>query len=166
MAWVALIDGVGLTLRWMVDENGRSVSVTGQRYLSMLRDCVWPDIRFGSSRRKYFWQQDGASSHVTKEVLDFVDQRFQHRVISSFIPWPPYSPDLSPLDFFFLWGWVESQVRRIKPATIPELQRAVEDIVGAVPEDFVRAAAANVRKRCEACLTASGGHFEYFLKSA
>ena len=166
MAWVALVDGVGLTVRWMTDESGRSVSVTADRYLSMIRDYVWPEVRHRSSRRHYWWQQDGATSHCTNLVLDFVGQKFRNRVISrrSPIPWPPYSPDLSPLDFF-LWGWAESHVRRIKPSSISELKTAVEEVIGSVPEDFVRAAAANVRKRCEACLTASGGHFEYFLKS-
>ena len=43
--------------------------------------------------------------------------------------------------------------------------RAVEDVIGSVPEEFVHSAAANLGKRCEACLMVEGGHFEHFLKS-
>ena len=35
--------------------------------------------------------------------------------------------------------------------------------IDTIPEEMVRAAAANVRKRCEACIEADSGHFEYFL---
>ena len=166
MAWVALVDGRALAVRWMVDERGRPTSVTSDRYLAMVRDSVWPEVRYASSRRKYWWQQDSATSHTTNNVLDFVKEKFRGRVISrrSEVPWPPYSPDMNPLDFF-LWGFVLDQVKRIKPTTIDELKIAVEGVVSTVPEEMVRAAAANLRKRCEACLAASGGHFEYFLKS-
>ena len=150
----------------MVDEEDRPVSVNAARYLAMLRDFVWPEIRHRSSRRHFWWQQDGASSHCTTAVLDFLHSKFGDRIISrrSAIPWPPYSPDMNMLDYF-VWGWAESQVRRMKPSTIPELKAAVEDVIGSVPEEFVQAAAGNIRKRCEACIMASGGHFEHFLKS-
>ena len=125
------------------------MSVTSNRYLAMVRNLVWPGVRYRSSRRSFWWQQDGATSHCTDVVLDFLHLKFGNRIISrrSEIPWPPYSPDLSPLDFF-LWGWAESQVRRIKPTTIDAFKTAVEDVIGSVPEEFVRSAAANVRKRC------------------
>ena len=166
MAWCGLVDGKALEVRWMVDADGRPASVTSERYLAMIREEVWPEVRFRSSRRLFWWQQDGATSHTANVVLDFVKEKFRGRVISrrSEIGWPPYSPDLNPLDYF-LWGYVESQVRRVKPATIDELKTAVEDVVRTVPEEMVRAAAANMRKRCRACLAASGGHFEYFLNS-
>ncbi|KAJ4433406.1 hypothetical protein ANN_15665 [Periplaneta americana] len=36
------------------------------------------------------------------------------------IRWPPRSPDLTPLDFFF-WGFIKDRVYATKPHTIPEL---------------------------------------------
>ena len=36
MAWVGLVNGKALEVQWMVDEEGRNVSVNGERYLSML----------------------------------------------------------------------------------------------------------------------------------
>ena len=111
--------------------------------------------------------QDGATSHTTNLNLNFLTEKFCGRVISRQAQerhfWPPYSPDLNPLDFC-IWGYVQDQVRRIQPESIAELQRAVEDVAGTIPEEMLRDAAQNVRKRAKACIEASGGHFKHFLK--
>lgn len=165
MAWVAVVDGRALEVRWMVDDAGRNVSVTGERYLNMWKNDVWPEIR-GIVRRNGYWgMQDGATSHTTADVMAFLNDKFRGRVISrkAEIEWPPYSPDLNVLDYFF-WSYAMIQVRRRKPATIDELKETVEDIARTVPEQMIRDAVGNIRKRCDACELAEGGHFESFLK--
>ena len=109
--------------------------------------------------------QDGATAHTTNDVLNFLGEKFRGRVISrrSEIEWPPYSPDLNPLDYFF-WSFALIQVRRQKPATIAELRAIVEDVAATAPEEMIRDAVENIKKRCEACQMAEGGHFESFLK--
>ena len=47
--------------------------------------------------------------------------------------------------------------------TIEKLMDAVVDIAETIPEEMLRNAAANARVRADACLRASGGHFEHFL---
>ena len=165
MAWVAIVDGKCLKVRWMVDEEGRNVSVTGDRYLSMIEEEVWPEVRRRAARNGYWWQQDGATSHTTNAILNFLLDKFRGRVISrrSEIVWPPYSPDLNVLDYFF-WSYAMIHVRRRKPATIEELKETVEDVAATIPEEMIRDAVANVRKRCRACIEADGDHFESFLK--
>ena len=163
MAWCGMVDGKMLAVRWMIDESGRPASVDSDRYQATIQQ-VWAEVRNRSSRRHFWWMQDGATSHVTNVNLNFLVEKFRGRVISrrSEQMWPPYSPCLNPLDFS-IWGYMQNQVRRIQPSTIEELMAAVEDVAATIPEEMVRAAAANVRKRCEACLEADGGHFEYFL---
>ena len=165
MAWCGMVDGRMLQVRWMVDEAGRPASVNGDRYQALLQE-VWPEVRFLSNLREYWAMQDGATSHTTAVNLAFLLDKFRGRVISrrSEHFWPPYSPDLNPLDFF-VWGYLEAQVKRIKPTSVEELRAAVEDVARTVPEEMIRDAAKNVIKRCKACIAASGGHFEYFLKS-
>ena len=109
--------------------------------------------------------QDEATSHTTNDVLNFLREKFQGCVISrwSEIGWPLYSPDLNPLDYFF-WSFAMIHVRRQKPATLDELKTIVEDVAATVQEDMIRAAVGNIRKRCQACEEAKGGHFESFLK--
>ena len=51
------------------------------------------------------YQQDGAPPHCSNVSLDFLNEYFpEDRLISrrTNTPWPAYSPDLSPADYF-LW---------------------------------------------------------------
>ena len=55
--------------------------------------------------------QDRATCHTKVENLKFLDEKFGGCVISNKTdtPWPPNSPDLYPLDFFF-WGYAMNHV--------------------------------------------------------
>ena len=163
MAWSALVDDSVLRIRWM-DEPHRPRTITAESYLSMLTDEVWPEVRYRVGRNGWWWMQDGASVHCTDEVLNFLNAKFQNRVISrrGENPWPPYSPDLNPLDFFF-WGYAMAEVFRQKPATIPELKQIVEDLAAELSGEIIANVMANFRRRCEACVRADGAAFEYFL---
>ena len=61
--------------------------------------------------------QDRATCHTKVENLKFLDEKFGGCVISNKTdtPWPPNSPDLYPLDFFF-GGYAMNHVYRIKPS--------------------------------------------------
>ena len=60
--------------------------------------------------------------------LDFVKTKFQGRFISRKTEhhWPPYSPDLAPMDVRF-WPASISEVIRCQPQTVDELKSVVED---------------------------------------
>ena len=165
MAWAALEDGWALEVRWMLDDAGCPASVNAERYLRMLSEDVWPEVRARAGQLRYWWQQDGATSHVTNDVFMFLTAKFRGRLIShrSDIGWPPYSPDLNPLDYFF-WGYAMMHVRRQKPTTIDELKAIVEDVAHTVPVEMICKSVAGIKKRCRACIQAEGGHFESFLK--
>ncbi len=53
-----------------------------------------------------FFQQEGARAHTRSTIIDFLGPFFGKRLIGlnsvSGVEWPPGSPDLSPLDFFFV----------------------------------------------------------------
>ena len=90
--------------------------------------------------------QDGATSHTTLEVIRFLLDMFHGRVISrwSEIIWPPYSPDLNVLDYFWLYTMMQVQLR--KPTTIKELKETLKDVAHTIPEEMVRDTVANIRK--------------------
>jgi len=58
-----------------------------------------------------FFQQDGAPPHWGSDVRQFLDATFPNRWTGRDgpTPWPPRSPDITPLDFF-LWGYVKDKV--------------------------------------------------------
>ena len=159
MAWAGLVDGKVLPIHWFEG------SVDAAAYLAMLQGLVWPAVRASATRKQYWFQQDGASVHCTKEVLAFLASKFGARVISrnSEHNWPPYSPDLSPLDFSF-WGQAMAHVVRCQPATIPELKQVVEDFASNFNTDTARRMARHTRYRAELCVSQAGGHFEHLIK--
>ena len=64
----------------------------------------------------------------------------------------------------FFWGYIQDQVCRIKPESIPELRRVVEDVAATIPLEILSVTAQKVLKRTQACLEASGSHLEHFVK--
>ena len=78
----------------------------------MLDDFLVPELeRRGIPLHRVWFQQDGAAPHTTRGVLAHLRELFPGKVISKGgdVPWPPRSPDLSPLDFF-LWGHLKGVV--------------------------------------------------------
>ena len=164
MVWAALVNNTILTLRWM-DDLDHPKRVTGESYLEMVRDSVWPEVRARAGRGQWWWQQDGAPAHATNACIEFLEQKFRGRVITrrGEFPWPPYSPDLNPLDYYF-WGFVNAEVWCRKPETIEELRQIVEEVAAMITGEVIQSVMANFRKRCEVCKAMEGGHFEYALE--
>ena len=69
--------------------------------------------------------------------------------------WPPYSSDLNTLVICHDAG----------PSKEPyEIKETFKGVAHMILEQMIREAVENVRKRCQACKAASGGHLEAFLK--
>jgi len=98
-----------------MDEAHGPPTVTGASYLAMVKE-VLPEVRGRASQRRCWWQQDGAGVHCTDAVINFLNAKFHGRVITrrGEHPWPPFSPDLSPLDYYF-WGFINAEVWRQNP---------------------------------------------------
>ena len=158
MAWVGIVDGRVLPITWFQG------SVTGLSYLEMLEKKVWPAVKSVATKKKYWFQQDGARVHTTKDCLAFLKDKFQGRVISNRLDffWPAKSPDLNPLDFYF-WGVAEARVREEKPKTIEELKAVVENFVGEICKETLWNVADNFIKRAKMCHQQDGGHFEHLM---
>ena len=102
MFWAGLVDRRMLTVQWMIDDAGGPVSVTAERYLAMIKEDVWPEVRPRAAQLRYWWQQDGARPHTTDEVIISLTEKFRRCVLSRRFEndWPASSPDLKPLDVF------------------------------------------------------------------
>jgi hypothetical protein len=84
------------------------------------------------------FQQDGAPLHWGSHVRRFFYATFPNRWIGRDgpTPWPPRSPDISPLDLF-LWGYVKDKVFSIPVPDITNLKARVTDAFATITEDML-----------------------------
>ena len=106
--------------------------------------------------------QDCATPHSANETIAFLRQKFG-RVLSLRMEneWSPHSPDLNPLDFFFLWGAWKNNVYKKHPRSEPELKAAVEDDVQTVTIKTCRNVIENFAIRVNACCVLGDVHIEH-----
>ncbi|GFU93603.1 putative transposable element [Trichonephila clavipes] len=113
--------------------DGHKVTVNGDRYRTMITNFFIPELNNHDVQELWF-QQDGATCHTARAIIDLLKDTFSDRLISRFGPvnWPPRSCDLTPLDYF-LGGYIKSLVYADKPQTLDHL------------EDNIRRVMANIR---------------------
>ena len=98
------ISARGIIRPIFIKESGAVVTVTKKRYVEVLKTFKSELQTFFSSLMSKFWfKQDGASSHTSNLSRDWLKENFGGRVISlkTDMEWAPFSPDLSPQIFFF-----------------------------------------------------------------
>ena len=102
----------------------------------------------------FIFQQDGAKSHTSGQTMDAV----QKLGISIIGPekWPPNSPDLNPLDYFF-WNEVEVHLKTKKFNNIAQLTQQIKESIKEIPLKMVQDSIDNFRSRVYACEENSGG---------
>jgi hypothetical protein len=102
-------------------------TVTSHVYLDRLEHFLVPQLDVNN----VIWQQDGAWPHYHRDVKRYLNQTFPGRWKGrgGYIPWPPRSPYLTPMDFSF-WGFVKDNVY-IPPMPV-DLQELRDRIVNAI----------------------------------
>jgi len=79
------------------------------------------------------FQQDGAPPHFAPTVRAYLDHTFLGRWIgrSGPLPWPPYSHDLKPCDFW-LWDMVKERVYSRKMLDINDLKDRIQTVISSI----------------------------------
>ena len=102
----------------------RTRTITTERYVTILELFVSTQLALEDRPGTDWFMQDRAQPHQTDKVFRFLHEYFGDTVIvldypkftNTGIAWLPYSPDLSPCDFF-LWGALKDIVYLNNPAT-------------------------------------------------
>ena len=92
------------------------MKVNAKSYRNHLKRQLFPAIKKVYLRDDWIFLQDGATSHTSNLVQNFLKETIPRRFITK-DKWPPKSPDTNPLDYYF-WSRVKSKVyegRFIKP---------------------------------------------------
>ena len=109
-------------------------TMNAERYLTMLRDEVWPIISAWDNIEDLIFMQDGASPHFAIVVREWLNAQIPGRRGSH--EWPARSPDLTPCDFF-LWSWLKEQVYSTKPRNLEEPKGRIHEVMTSIPQEFL-----------------------------
>lgn len=134
-------------------------TVTGASYLDMLQNHVIPQLQRKRKMSSVIFQHDGAPPHFSSGVRSFLSEKFpEDRVIGRGFgeAWPPRSPDLTPMDFWF-WGTLKARVyHNWKPTSLEELQAKIEHEIEHVTKQELENAISHLTFRLELIIENNG----------
>lgn len=140
-------------------------NLNGVMYVDFLQNIL-PGLLEGNpvQRAQMWWLQDGAPAHNYAPATACLNELFPGRWIGANGPsrWPPYSPDLNPVDWY-LWGKVKDLCYREAPTTREDMiQRILNAFATVTPQELTRMRQ-NYERRLRCVIQRDGGHIEPFL---
>ncbi|UYV76119.1 K02A2.6-like [Cordylochernes scorpioides] len=125
-----------------VRQRGIMGTMTAQRYVDDVLRPVTLSYLQGVPNALY--QQDNARPHtarISQQALQDVQM----------LPWPPYSPDLSPIEH--VWDIIGRRLHALpQPRSEDELWQMVEREWSAIPQDAIRTLIDSLPRRVAACI--------------
>jgi hypothetical protein len=105
-------------------------TITGDSCLDILEDYAFPQID-NIEREKgvsVIFQQAAAPPHYSLSVREALNNRFPGGWIgrNGSVLWPPRSPDIKPMDFFF-WSYLKNIVYAEKIRDMHHLKERIND---------------------------------------
>jgi len=140
-------------------------TVTADNYLQMLQEHVRPQLQRKRKLATCIFMQDGAPPHFATRVRNYLVHTFGDRVISRGCDrfWPPRSPDLNPLDFWF-WGWLKAKIyHHDKPQSLEQLQQMIMNVCNQITREEFAAGVFDIIRRLTAVIDCDGDHFEHLM---
>jgi hypothetical protein len=121
-----------------------------KEHLMKSAHMFWP-------RGLWHFQQDNDPKHTSRIVTDYLQRDL---CIKDYcIKWPPYSPDLNPIEN--LWADLKKRVEKRNPTKVEELKEAVEKEWAGTDEGLCRKLVASMPDRIARLLEYEGGPTGY-----
>jgi hypothetical protein len=128
-------------------------------YIQLLDKTILPALDSHYGPGNYLLQQDGAPCHTSKATQKFLSERLGSKGFWSKSMWPPYSPNLNPLDYH-VWTRVEVKACAKGHPNVKALKASVEREWAKISDDSLVSSVNKFRSRIERCIAAEGGIFE------
>ncbi len=128
-------------------------TLTAQKYCdNVLQPVVVPFVR----ENDVVLQQDNARPHVARLAMDYLTTN-NVEVMN----WPPYSPDLNPIEH--MWDNLDRRIRKRQnpPSNHQQLRQALLEEWENVTIPQVNRLITSMTKRVRSALAADGGHTRY-----
>lgn len=129
-------------------------NMTAQRYIQdVVETHVLPYLR---TLGNPLFQQDNARPHVARVTLDY----FGHNQID-LLPWPPRSPDLSPIEH--VWDIMGRRLQNLPnpPQTLAALCHEVQVAWDEIPQEEIDHLIRSMPRRVNECTAHRGGSTHY-----
>jgi transposase len=164
MVWGCFWDD-GRTNLYIMDRDFESKkhSYSAENYLEVLEGELEPTLR--SILKGYYFIQDNASIHTAKKVK----QWFIDHGVTTLTNWPPYSPDLNPIEH--IWWELKKKVFTMFPDIAIDksesehsrqrLESALQAAWDTIDKSNFDSLFRSMPDRIEACITAKGWHTKY-----
>jgi hypothetical protein len=128
-------------------------------YKRILADNLLPSARLHFSLappqvEQWHFLQDNDPKHTSGVVSEWL-----HNNGVSVIDFPPYSPDLNPIEN--LWAHMAREVEKHSCETMEALQDVVAAVWDKIDADYMRELVHSMPKRCQAVIDAQGWHTKY-----
>lgn len=141
-------------------------NLNGENFLNLLNTQIsdlLDDLPLGVINNMYF-QLDGAPVHNAAAVRTWLNERYFNHWIGRGgpIPYPPRSPDITPLDFF-LWGYVKNVVYSRPVDTRDVLIERIRQAFTNINRNVLLQVRNNIIRRAQTCLQVQGQNFEHLL---
>ena len=102
----------------------------------------------------FILQLDNDPKHKAHETQNFIENNFEMA-----LQWPPYSPDLSPIEN--IWSWLKAQVRKDLPQTVKSLKTSILKNWKKIDQNFLLPYIESMIKRIDLCISVNGNLTKY-----
>jgi transposase len=134
--------------------------MNGDQYMDILREAVFPEMAAGrlieDVEGPWRFMQDNAPCHKRWDVMELLEANE-----ANVIDWPPYSPDLNPIEHVWHWMKREMEVNYDVPTSAEQIEQYFMEIWGTITPELCAAWCGNYKKRLEAVVRARGGYTKY-----
>jgi hypothetical protein len=157
--------GEGRSNLYLMDRDfeSKKFGYTANSYLEVLEAELLPI--FESLDSSYSFMQDNAPIHTAGKVRDFLEEHS----ITTLSGWPPYSPDLNPIEH--IWWHLKTRVFEMFPEVAKEksqsehvrqrLESCLQAAWDTLDKSLFDKLYESMQSRMEACIQADGWHTKY-----
>jgi transposase len=125
-------------------------------YINTIETQLRPHLPVWFPDNNFIFQQDNAPCHKSAATTNFF-----HAAGIQVMQWPPYSPDLNPIEN--LWGILKKQVGKHHYTNRVQLEAKIREIwtTNTKISDACRELSMSMARRVSACVSARGGPLHY-----
>lgn len=144
------IAGKGPGIFWEKDWG----TITSQSYRDHIVPIIdgWIRLTANKGYGSHIFMQDNATPHAAADTITDLQERGILRIV-----WPPYSPDLNPIES--VWNKMKDYIERTYTSnlTYDQLRTAINEAWESIDEEYLDELLDTMPQRCQDCLNANGG---------